>query len=91
MTMVGITELKKEFSKYIQRLKAGETILVTRYGKPVARIIPRPDSIHGKLQAVVDNGLADWSGMTVKPGKPIAANPCNQQISDLISLDREQQ
>ena len=40
MKKVGITELKKNLSRYLERVKRGESILVFARNQPVARIIP---------------------------------------------------
>jgi prevent-host-death family protein len=40
MRSAGIAELKAGFSEYLARVKAGEEILVTEHGRPVARIVP---------------------------------------------------
>ena len=40
MKKVGIATLKKNFSRYLGEVKAGESILVTDRNQPVARIIP---------------------------------------------------
>ena len=37
---VGIRELKTRLGKYIKRVQAGGTVIVTDRGKPVGRIIP---------------------------------------------------
>jgi prevent-host-death family protein len=36
----GIAELKARLSEYLLRVKAGEEVLVTDRGKPVARLVP---------------------------------------------------
>jgi prevent-host-death family protein len=36
----GIAELKARLSEYLSRVKAGEEVLVTDRGKPVARLVP---------------------------------------------------
>jgi prevent-host-death family protein len=38
--VVNVHEAKTHFSKLIQRAEAGETILIARSGKPVARLGP---------------------------------------------------
>lgn len=40
MLTVGITEAKARFYELIARVEAGERILITRWGKPVAMLIP---------------------------------------------------
>jgi prevent-host-death family protein len=37
---VGIRELRAHLSRYIEHVKAGEQIVVTEHGTPVARLMP---------------------------------------------------
>jgi prevent-host-death family protein len=37
---VGIRELKTRLGKYMERVQAGGTVIITDRGKPVGRIIP---------------------------------------------------
>lgn len=37
---VGIRELRAHLSRYVERVKDGEEIVVTEHGRPVARIVP---------------------------------------------------
>ncbi len=39
---MGAFEVKTHFAKVLDRVARGETITVTRHGKPVARIVPEP-------------------------------------------------
>lgn len=36
----GVAELKARLSQYLARVKAGQEILVTDHGRPVARLMP---------------------------------------------------
>lgn len=40
MTEVSIAEAKAHLSELVERAEAGETVRITRRGKPVARLIP---------------------------------------------------
>jgi prevent-host-death family protein len=44
MDRIGIRELRQNASKYIERVKAGETLEVTEHGHPVAVLGPLPAS-----------------------------------------------
>lgn len=59
-TTVGIRELKDSASAIIDRVEAGETITVTKRGRPVAQILSATTPPH--LAALVADG-------TVRPGK----------------------
>lgn len=37
---VGIRELRAGLSRYVERVKSGEEIVVTEHGRPVARLVP---------------------------------------------------
>ncbi len=37
---ITITELRKRFDEYLQRVKAGEVFIITKYGKPFAQFVP---------------------------------------------------
>ncbi len=40
MVQVHIEEIQQQLLAFLQRLEAGETLVITRAGKPVAEIIP---------------------------------------------------
>jgi prevent-host-death family protein len=37
---IGVAELKARLSAYLDKVKAGEEVLVTEHGRPVARLVP---------------------------------------------------
>lgn len=44
METVGVTELEAKLSEYLGHVKAGEEVLVTEGGRPIARLVPvQPD------------------------------------------------
>ncbi len=51
-TTVGIRELKNQLSSYLDRVKAGEEIMVTEHGRPVARITGVGDDIDRMAELV---------------------------------------
>ena len=40
MTRIGVRELRQHASRYLRRVRGGETIEVTDRGRPVARLVP---------------------------------------------------
>ncbi len=40
MTQVSVDEIKRDFPSYLQRVEAGETLVIVHAGKPVAEIKP---------------------------------------------------
>jgi prevent-host-death family protein len=41
---VGVRELRQNLSKYLDRVKAGESLTVTERGREVARLVPSGES-----------------------------------------------
>ena len=44
---VGITELRQKFGHYVARVKKGETLIITKRGREIARFEPTPAREHG--------------------------------------------
>jgi prevent-host-death family protein len=86
---VGVRELKTRLSEYLQRVKAGQTLVITERGKPVGRIVPVQQSVEERLQGLVKAGLAEWNGKKFQPGEPVAVNRGERQVSDLVVEGRE--
>lgn len=51
---VGVRELRQNLSVYLDRVKAGETLVVTEHGEPVARLGPPPSTV-----SIIDQMIAD--------------------------------
>ena len=58
MRRVAISELKAKLSEYLKAVRAGEEVIVTDRGKPVARIAPisGPDETDSRLRMLVRTG-----------------------------------
>ncbi len=65
-TTIGIRELKAQLSTYSAQVKAGATVTITEHGKPIGRIVPLSKTKAERLQAMIDAGLASWSGKKVQ-------------------------
>ena len=56
MRKIGITELKASLSETLERVKAGEEMLVTEHGKPIARIAPL-ESLQARTEDLIRAGV----------------------------------
>jgi prevent-host-death family protein len=84
---VGVRELRQNLSRYLERVKEGETLTVTERGREVARLVPsRPDVDPYYVE------LAEKYGATI-PTKdlvetianlPPLANPAPRGTTDAI-------
>jgi prevent-host-death family protein len=57
---VSVAQLKARLSEFIARARAGEEVLITDRGRPVARLAPLAGlpAAEGRLSALVRSGLA---------------------------------
>jgi prevent-host-death family protein len=74
---VGVRELRQNLSKYLERVKRGETLTVTERNREVARLIPSGSAVdpyHARLAA--------------KYGASVPTGDLMQAIRSLPPLDR---
>ena len=89
---VGVREIRQNLSVYLDRVKAGETLHVTEYGRVVAILAPLPAERLSPLERMVREGRAIPPKGSLKdrrppqPGDPTA--PPMQQILDEMREDR---
>jgi prevent-host-death family protein len=54
MLQIGAFEAKNTFGALLDRAEAGEDVLITRHGRPVARLISEPIHDVAKAKAAAD-------------------------------------
>ncbi|MGI4787940.1 MAG: type II toxin-antitoxin system Phd/YefM family antitoxin [Janthinobacterium lividum] len=59
MTTISIDEIQYDLAGYLTRVQAGETLLITQAGRPVAEINPVKSVMPDVQQALRPIGLAD--------------------------------
>lgn len=85
METVNIHEAKTQLSKLVERVRAGEEIVLAKAGQPVARIVPyvpprvprKPGALKGKIRIgkdfdapLPDDLLAAFEGSPAPKRKP---------------------
>ena len=75
MASVGVRELRQNLSKYLDRVKAGEQLIVTEHGREVARLIPSSSPSYRMLAesfgaSVPQDRLELIAGRLAAPGAP---------------------
>lgn len=53
MITIGAFEAKTHLSSLLDRVAAGEEVLITKHGKPVARLSPATEATRGEADAVI--------------------------------------
>jgi prevent-host-death family protein len=88
MGTVGIRDLKNRLSEYLRRVAAGERIIVTDRGRPLAVIAPaEPRAADEAVHRMVREGLARWGGGKPR-GAPRRVRIKGRPISHTVIEDR---
>lgn len=83
---VGIRELKNGLSKYIDLVRAGEEVIVTDRGRPVARLLPL-DASHDLLAELVAAGVVRPPANATRHRARTRIKP-KGSVSDLVAEQR---
>jgi prevent-host-death family protein len=82
---VGVRDLKRKLSEYLERAARGEVIRVTDRGQPKALLGPLPQGPN------LDPGVAEgW----IRPGRdvppsPAVRSPAERRVGDVLTEDRD--
>jgi prevent-host-death family protein len=76
MADVSIAEAKAHFSELVERAESGETVRITRRGKPVARLVP-PEQKKKRIDVEALRKLTESS-----PWQPVSAGEFVRKMRD---------
>lgn len=65
MITVGAFDAKTHLSTLLERVARGEQVVITRHGKPVARLIPEKAAARADIDAVIGRLKAARAGITL--------------------------
>lgn len=92
---VSVREFKDHLSEYLRRVQAGEELVVTSHGKPVARLAPpHASEANPEAQALARLRSQPWiragkGGKPLGPEHPIMWPSGEKALSRIILDDRE--
>lgn len=81
---VGVRELKAKLSEYLGRAAAGEAIVVTDRGRPVARLVPLDGT--SAIDRGIDEGWIEPPRRTTLA--PTARFRADRSIAEVLDEDR---
>ena len=87
MIHAGIKEVKNNLSKLLGRVKAGEEILITKRGKPIARIVKenhKYNSIREALEPLVQRGLVTLPSRSILKDHISAVEVSGKPVSEMV-------
>lgn len=65
MITVGAFDAKTHLSTLLERVARGEEVVITRHGKPVARLIPETAAQRADMDAIIGRLKAARAGITL--------------------------
>jgi antitoxin (DNA-binding transcriptional repressor) of toxin-antitoxin stability system len=91
MDTAGIRDVKNNLSRYLARVKAGEEVLITERGKPIARIIKEPGgdmTLRKRLAPLIQKGLVTMPTRTIDRASLPRLTVSGKPASELVLEDR---
>ncbi len=85
---VGVRELKNKLSRYLEKVKEGESLAVTEHGRIIAYILPAERGPgYERLIRMIREEKADWGG-----GKPSGSSKAvvakGKPVSEIVIEER---
>ena len=89
MEQIGVRALRLELSRVLDRVREGETVVVTRDGEPIAKIVPVQPDVPPGLAELIRTGRVSWSGarLTSLP-EPVPLIGEGPTVSELLIAQR---
>lgn len=92
MARVTVSELNQQTARVLDRIKAGESVEVSEYGQPIARIVPiAPRTGVPLLDELIGQGRAIPAAMPglVPPTPPRTEADREIQLTDVLAAMRD--
>jgi prevent-host-death family protein len=87
MTRIGVRELRQHASRYLDLVKAGETVEVTERGELVAVLAPPSPAVTARARLIAEGRLTPAQGPRVLP-TPVPPAPGSPTASEALAADR---
>jgi prevent-host-death family protein len=87
VTRIGVRELRQHASRYLDLVKAGETVEVTERGQLVAVLAPPSPATTARERLIADGRLTPAQGPRVLPTR-VAPAPGRPTASAALAEDR---
>jgi prevent-host-death family protein len=62
MVEVGTYDAKARLSELLDKVEAGETVVITRHGRAVARLVPEPQLREARVRATIEQMFRERAG-----------------------------
>ena len=89
MERIGVRELRQNASKYLDKVKAGETIEVTERGQLVALLVPPSPALTARDRLIAEGKLLpSESGLPLRLPIPVRAELDSGAVLDELREER---
>ncbi|MGA2837624.1 MAG: type II toxin-antitoxin system prevent-host-death family antitoxin [Acidimicrobiales bacterium] len=88
MDRIGVRELRQHASRYLERVKRGETVEVTERGRLVALLVPPTPSVAARDLLIGRGQLLPAAHRFAVPGKPTASEGSTTTALDELRAER---
>lgn len=88
MREVGVRVLREQLSRVLAEVEAGEAVLVTNHGEPIARIEPIRAAAPPDVRHLLATGRAMWDGRPLEPFEPVTLRP-GPNVADILLAQRD--
>lgn len=85
---IGIRGLKAQLSSYVQEAKAGNVVVITERGRPIAKLTPIRPTVEQRVDELIEAGLLEWSGQRLSPFTPEIATRGDKTLAELLVEER---
>lgn len=83
MERIGVRELRQHASRYLDRVKSGETVEVTERGRLVALLVPPDPARDARERLIADGRLSPASGVLRLPRRVVVARTSESVLDEL--------
>ena len=87
MERIGVRELRQHASRYLDRVKSGETVEVTERGQLIALLVPPTPAREARDKLIAEGRLIPAAGPLRLPPRAAAGAPTSA-ILDELRADR---
>lgn len=83
---IGVRELRDNLSRWLDRVKDGQEIVITERGRPVARLVPSSGPSH--LETLIARGIVSPPRAPRLPASAIPRVRARGEISSFVAEQR---
>jgi prevent-host-death family protein len=87
MEQIGVRDLRQQASRYLRRVEAGESFLVTDYGRPVAVLASTMEAVRAASDAVLEELVATGAYPSVEDAVAASTEELTRAVRERLTTD----